>query len=72
MPALPPGPPRPIRTPCVQVCFLDDESGLCLGCLRSGEEIALWTRFSDDQRAAIMQALPSRQTRIAADKRGRI
>ncbi len=30
----PPGPPRAIKTPCVQVCVVDGESGLCMGCFR--------------------------------------
>ena len=27
-------PPKPIRTPCIKVCVVDGESGLCLGCYR--------------------------------------
>jgi len=52
--------PPPIVTPCVKVCAYDPSSGLCLGCRRTGEEIAGWTSFSDAQRAAIMAALPFR------------
>ena len=33
------GPPRAIVTPCVQVCVMDDETGLCLGCRRTMAEI---------------------------------
>lgn len=68
MPA--PGPPRPIRTPCVQVCAIDDDSGLCLGCFRSLAEIAGWARLGDDARAAIMDDLPARRGRIAPEKLG--
>ena len=64
----PPGPPRPIRTPCVQVCVVDGDSGLCLGCHRTVDEIARWTRFSDAERDQLMAELPARRGRIAAAK----
>ncbi|WP_244500106.1 DUF1289 domain-containing protein [Methyloceanibacter superfactus] len=31
-----------METPCINICLLDDKSGLCVGCGRSGEEIAGW------------------------------
>ncbi|MEM9590798.1 MAG: DUF1289 domain-containing protein, partial [Pseudomonadota bacterium] len=31
-----------METPCVNICMLDETSGLCIGCGRSGEEIADW------------------------------
>ena len=68
MPA--PGPPRPIKTPCVQVCAVDPQSGLCLGCFRSLDEIAGWVRLSDAQRDAVLGELASRRSRIAPEKLG--
>ncbi|CAN7431667.1 DUF1289 domain-containing protein [Phenylobacterium sp. LjRoot219] len=68
MPA--PGPPRPIRTPCVQVCAIDDDSGLCLGCFRALPEIAGWAKLGDAARTAIMDELPARRGRIAPEKLG--
>lgn len=59
-----------LRTPCVLVCFVDDESGLCLGCFRTVDEVAAWTSLDDAGRAAIMDALPARRTQIDARKRG--
>lgn len=53
-------PPRPIVTPCVKVCAVDGASGYCLGCRRTLPEIAAWSRLSDDERTAIMAALPER------------
>lgn len=53
-------PTQPVQSPCIGVCELD-RSGLCAGCLRTGEEIACWLQFSDAQRAWIMDvALPQR------------
>ena len=62
--------PRPIATPCVQVCVVDGESGLCLGCFRTLQEIAAWAALSDEERAAVTADLPSRRSRIAPEKLG--
>jgi hypothetical protein len=49
-----------ILTPCIGVCRLD-ASGWCLGCHRSGEEIAAWSNWSDAQRLHFMDVvLPQR------------
>ncbi|MHB8529566.1 MAG: DUF1289 domain-containing protein [Caulobacteraceae bacterium] len=57
-----------IATPCVGVCVVDAESGLCLGCRRTLAEVAGWSRFSDIQRAAIMAGLAERRNRIRPEK----
>jgi predicted Fe-S protein YdhL (DUF1289 family) len=61
-------PPAPIKTPCVKVCVVDGESGLCLGCYRALGEVAGWASFTDDERARIMADLPSRRSRIRPEK----
>ena len=63
-------PPAPVKSPCVLVCAVDDESGLCLGCFRTLPEIARWSRYTDPERAAIMAALPARKSRIGPEKLG--
>lgn len=68
MPA--PAPPRPIKTPCVQVCTVDAPSGLCLGCYRTLAEIAGWARLTDADRDRVMADLPVRRGRIAREKLG--
>jgi predicted Fe-S protein YdhL (DUF1289 family) len=65
-----PAPPRPIVTPCVKVCFVDDESGLCLGCYRTMAEIADWARLTDARRAAVMAELQGRRALIRPEKLG--
>lgn len=60
--------PPPIATPCVQVCIVDGESGLCLGCYRTLAEVAAWTRFSDAERHEIMTGLAARRGRIRPEK----
>ena len=64
----PTGPPAPIKTPCVKVCVVDGESGLCLGCHRDLAEVAGWARLSDAERQAIMAELPARRARIRPEK----
>ncbi len=59
-------PPRPIATPCVKVCAVDGQTGVCLGCRRTLPEIAGWARLSDEERAAIMAALPLRPDPLAS------
>ena len=65
-------PPRPIATPCINVCVVDGTSGLCLGCYRTLAEVAGWSRFSDAKRRAIMAGLAGRRARIAPEKLGLI
>ena len=62
------GPPRPIATPCIKVCVVDGESGLCMGCYRALSEVAGWARLTDEARATIMAELPDRRSRIRPEK----
>lgn len=66
----PAAPPRPITTPCVKVCVVDGESGLCLGCFRTLGEIAQWGRLDEAERVEITAALPARRGRIRPEKLG--
>lgn len=58
----------PLATPCLKVCIVDGESGLCLGCYRTLAEVAAWARFSDAERDEIMADLPARRGRIRPEK----
>jgi len=53
-----------LETPCINVCLLDERSGLCVGCGRSGDEIARWVEMTPAERRAIMAALPKRLARL--------
>lgn len=64
----PPRPPAPIKTPCIKVCVVDGESGLCLGCYRKLNEVAGWAKLSEAQRDAIMAELPGRRGQIRPEK----
>lgn len=52
--------PRP-PSPCVGVCRLGAD-GYCIGCLRSMDEIARWSRMDDSERLRLMrEVLPMRR-----------
>ena len=65
---LPLRPPAPIKTPCIKVCVIDGETGLCMGCYRELTEVAAWQKLSDEDRARIMTDLPTRRQRIRPEK----
>lgn len=47
-------------SPCIGICRLDDETGYCIGCGRTGDEIATWSTAGPGGRRAIWAALPAR------------
>ncbi|MFN3513696.1 MAG: DUF1289 domain-containing protein [Phenylobacterium sp.] len=63
-------PPAPIKTPCIKVCVVDGESGLCLGCYRKLSEVAGWAKLAEAEREAIMAELPGRRSLIRPEKLG--
>ena len=47
-------------TPCIGICRLDPR-GYCVGCQRTGDEIARWRGMSDAERLHVMDViLPGR------------
>jgi hypothetical protein len=64
-----------IPSPCVGICRLDPTTGLCLGCMRTGDEIAAWPGASHVQRLQIVEQLRARRRAAgrtsAADSRPR-
>jgi len=60
-----------IESPCVKICVLHPEERLCIGCHRTADEIARWSRLSPDERRAIMAELPARAPRLRQRRGGR-
>ena len=54
----------PPSSPCIGVCRLDDATGFCLGCARTGEEIATWGDLPPDRLAGVWNELPERRGRL--------
>ncbi len=46
-------PEKPLKSPCVSICVLNDED-VCVGCFRTGNEISHWGGYSNDQRRAVL------------------
>ncbi|GLS44637.1 DUF1289 domain-containing protein [Methylobacterium brachythecii] len=61
--------PKP-SSPCTKVCVLDAVTGLCEGCGRSRNEIALWGSMTEPQRLAVMATLPERLRRAYPHRTG--
>ena len=59
-----------ISTPCIKVCVMDGVSGLCTGCHRTLDEIARWGSMNEDERLAVMRALPQRAADAAPKRDG--
>ena len=53
-----------IESPCIKVCAVDGQTGLCLGCGRSLKEIGGWMQLGDDGRREVMEALPERMDHL--------
>lgn len=60
-----------IASPCVKLCVVHPEERICVGCLRTIDEITQWSRLSHDERAQVMAELPSRAPRLAKRRGGR-
>lgn len=60
-----------IESPCVKTCVIHPESRLCVGCLRSIDEIGAWSGMTAEARKAIMAELPSRAGNISKRRGGR-
>jgi predicted Fe-S protein YdhL (DUF1289 family) len=44
---------RPVASPCVHVCALDDED-ICIGCQRSVAEITRWSLMDNVERRDVL------------------
>jgi predicted Fe-S protein YdhL (DUF1289 family) len=60
-----------IESPCVKVCVIQPETRLCIGCRRSIDEIAAWSRLTPAERRAIIATLPSREDLLQRRRGGR-
>src|SRR5690606_23247915 len=58
--ATPPLMTATVHSPCIGVCRLDEETGYCLGCGRTGLEVAEWAGADDERKALIWRSLPAR------------
>lgn len=56
---------RAVLSPCIGICSLSSE-GTCMGCHRTGAEIARWMSMNDDERLRLMEeVLPMREAQLS-------
>jgi len=60
-----------IDSPCVKICVIHPQARICVGCLRTGDEIAIWSRMTPDARRKIMAELPARRPLLGQRRGGR-
>jgi hypothetical protein len=53
-----------VPSPCVSICEMSPDSGLCRGCFRTLDEIAAWSVLDPATRRAIVDALPARRAKV--------
>ncbi len=54
-----------VPSPCISVCRMNEASGLCEGCFRTLDEIAVWSVLDDDDKRAIWLELDGRRLTAA-------
>ena len=57
----------PVPSPCINVCQMIPETGLCQGCMRTIDEIVGWGSASEDAKRAVWAEIRLREAQIAFD-----
>jgi predicted Fe-S protein YdhL (DUF1289 family) len=47
-------------SPCISVCAMELRTGLCRGCLRTLDEIAVWSTLDDEGKRAVWARIEAR------------
>ncbi len=56
---------RDLPSPCISVCRMEIATGLCQGCLRTLDEITVWSRLDDEGKRAVWAHIEQRASRQA-------
>jgi predicted Fe-S protein YdhL (DUF1289 family) len=54
----------PIASPCISVCRIDDATALCVGCLRTLDEIAAWGTLDNAARRRVWHSIEQRRAEL--------
>lgn len=60
-----------IESPCIKICVIHPAERICTGCLRTIDEISVWSRLTPAERKVVMADLPSRALRFTKRRGGR-
>jgi predicted Fe-S protein YdhL (DUF1289 family) len=59
--AIPGGRADEVPSPCINVCRMEEATGLCAGCFRTLDEIACWSGYTREERLAVCAKLDARR-----------
>ena len=50
-----------VKSPCIGVCSMNEQTGLCHGCYRNIDEIKQWWDLNNLQKQAVLDKLAARE-----------
>jgi len=59
-----------LPSPCISVCQMDPQDGVCVGCYRTRAEIAAWRSMSQDDQLVLLDILQDRRARRPVSRVG--
>lgn len=60
-----------IESPCIKICVVHPDARICIGCHRTPDEIAMWSRISPEDRREVMDMLSERKNLLPGRRGGR-
>ena len=60
-----------VESPCINICVVHPQERMCVGCLRTIDEITAWSRMGNEERAAVLELLPERAPMLKKRRGGR-
>ena len=56
-----PAPQAEVPSPCINICRMNEATGLCEGCWRSIDEIAQWSRLDVEDKRSVLALVEMRR-----------
>jgi predicted Fe-S protein YdhL (DUF1289 family) len=53
-----------VPSPCNKVCILDPATQVCIGCLRTIDEIARWNDMNEEEKARVVAVARERKEQL--------
>ena len=58
---------KPVPTPCISICKLDENNEYCIGCFRSAKHIGEWKYASNERKKEILAELEENKKKWQKD-----
>ena len=58
-----------VPSPCVSICQMDAQDGVCVGCYRTRAEIATWSSMDPDDQMLLLDILRDRRAEATGVRR---